>query len=116
VIFTPPQMTPRELQAEVPRGHARFYSSRRWLKRLPALRYAELLVYSWGWWYARRWPRDRSNCVNMRMLAWHTDHVQRTHTRRSFEVGSSAPARVARQRWCKARANESGGLSEAGDY
>jgi anaerobic magnesium-protoporphyrin IX monomethyl ester cyclase len=69
VIFTPRQMTPRELQVEVLRGYARFYSSRRWLKQLLALRYAELLVYSWGWWYARRWPRDRSNRVYMRMLA-----------------------------------------------
>ncbi len=69
VVFTPRQMTPRELQAEVLQGYARFYSSRRWLRELVALRRAELLVHSWGWLYARLWPRGRSNRAYMKALA-----------------------------------------------
>ena len=73
VVFTPRQMTPRELQVEVLRGYARFYSSRRWLEELLALRRAELLVHSWGWLYARLWPRGRSNRAYMRTLAKFAD-------------------------------------------
>ena len=79
VVFTPRQTTPHELQVEVLRGYARFYSSRRWLTQLLALRYAELLVHSWGWWYARFWPRDRSNRAYMRMLAALVASDGRTH-------------------------------------
>jgi anaerobic magnesium-protoporphyrin IX monomethyl ester cyclase len=68
VVFTPRQMTPHELQVEVLRGYARFYSSRRWLRQFLALRYVGLLVHSWGWWYARLWPRDRSNRAYLKRL------------------------------------------------
>ncbi len=73
VVFTPNQMSPRELQAEWLRAYARFYSSRRWIGELLALRRGEPLVHTWGWVYARLWPRGRANRAYMRGLAQYTE-------------------------------------------
>ena len=54
-------MSPLELQVEVLRAYRRFYSSSRWLGKQLALRREELLVQTWGWVYARQWPRDKAN-------------------------------------------------------
>ncbi|HEY5160021.1 MAG TPA: hypothetical protein VII83_03005 [Gaiellaceae bacterium] len=61
-------MTPHELQAAVLRAYARFYSVRQWLTYFFTFRYAELLVHSWGWWYARSWPRDKCNRAYLKRL------------------------------------------------
>jgi len=78
VVFTPKQMTPYELQREVLRAYARFYSKRQWLKLLVTFSFTKLLFHSWGVWIIRSWRKDARNKAFMRSLkrlphsrAWH---------------------------------------------
>ncbi|MBN1631630.1 MAG: hypothetical protein JW990_17895, partial [Thermoleophilia bacterium] len=78
VVFTPKQMTPYELQSEVIRGYARFYSKRQWLKLLVTFRFTKLLFHSWGVWIIRSWRKDARNKAFLRSLkrlphsrSWH---------------------------------------------
>ena len=68
VVFTPAQMTADELQREVLRAYSRFYSPGQWLKHLAAFRFGPMALYSWYWWFLRRWPRERTNRAYLRML------------------------------------------------
>ena len=68
VVFTPLQMTPKELQREVRAGYRRFFSSRRVVARLARLRFHQLIVDSWLWWYARSWYLDERNRAHIRKL------------------------------------------------
>lgn len=68
VVFTPKNMTPYELQKEVVRAYARFYSKRQWLKLLVTFRFTKLLFHSWGVWIIRTWRRDARNKAFMRSL------------------------------------------------
>jgi anaerobic magnesium-protoporphyrin IX monomethyl ester cyclase len=68
VVFTPAQMTADELQREVMRAYSRFYSPIQWLRHLAARRFGPMALYSWYWWFLRRWPRERSNRAFLRML------------------------------------------------
>ena len=61
VVITPSRITPAELQSEVLKGYARFYSPRQWLGYLVPLRWENLRDHIWCWWFARRWSRDRRN-------------------------------------------------------
>jgi radical SAM superfamily enzyme YgiQ (UPF0313 family) len=61
VVFTPKQMTPYELQREVLRGYARFYSRRQLLKCLASFRLKKAVFCSWGIWIVREWRKDTRN-------------------------------------------------------
>jgi anaerobic magnesium-protoporphyrin IX monomethyl ester cyclase len=81
VVFTPKQMTPYELQREVVRGYARFYSKRQWLKLLVTFRFTRLLFCGWGIWIIRNWRKDAHNKAFMAALkrlphrrSWHMDN------------------------------------------
>jgi hypothetical protein len=43
-----------ELQDEILKGHARFYSFKQWLAYLATLRLAGLRDHTWCWWLVRR--------------------------------------------------------------
>ena len=68
VVFTPRQMTPETLQAEVWGAYARFYSFRQWLKYLATFRYGTMALYSWYWVFLRRWRKERGNRDYLEML------------------------------------------------
>jgi radical SAM superfamily enzyme YgiQ (UPF0313 family) len=61
VVIMPRRIAPADLQAEVLRGYARFYSFRQWLACLAKLQIDSLRAHIWCWWFARRWSRDRRN-------------------------------------------------------
>jgi len=69
VVFTPRQIKPPDLQAQVLRGYARFYSLRRVLRHLARLRYAAVRDCAWCWWFARRWRKDPFNRAYLKRLA-----------------------------------------------
>ena len=69
VVFRPHGMQPAELQREVLRGYRRFYSSGRWLGYLLRLRWGELVIHSWCWWFARSWHLDGRNRAHMKTLS-----------------------------------------------
>ena len=78
VVFAPKHMTPYELQSEVVRAYARFYSKRQWLKLLVSFRFTRLLFHGWGVWIIRRWRKDARNKAFMAALkrlphtrSWH---------------------------------------------
>jgi radical SAM superfamily enzyme YgiQ (UPF0313 family) len=75
VVFTPRQLTPSELQADVLRGYARFYSLRRGLVYLATRRFAALRDHAWCWWFARRWRWDSFNRRYLRRLAGRTSSL-----------------------------------------
>jgi radical SAM superfamily enzyme YgiQ (UPF0313 family) len=81
VVFTPRRLRPADLQAEVLRGYARFYSLRRGLGHLAGLRFAQLCDHAWCWWFARRWRWVRSNRGYLRKLAPRTSYVGATSRR-----------------------------------
>ena len=68
VVFTPRQMTPEALQAEVWGAYARFYSFRQWLKYLATFRYGTMALYSWYWVFLRRWRKETGNRDYLEML------------------------------------------------
>ena len=68
VVFSPGQMSPETLQAEVWRAYARFYSFRQWLKYLATFRYGTMALYSWYWVFLRRWRKERGNRDYLEML------------------------------------------------
>jgi anaerobic magnesium-protoporphyrin IX monomethyl ester cyclase len=68
VVFTPKQMTAYELQREVLRAYARFYSKRQWLKLLVTFRFTKLLFHGWGMWIIRNWRKDERNKAFMAAL------------------------------------------------
>ena len=68
VVFTPRHVTPPDLQAEVLRGYARFYSLHRVLAHLARLRFAAVRDHAWCWWFARRWRWDPFNRVYLKGL------------------------------------------------
>ncbi len=73
VVFTPKLMSAYELQLEVLRGYARFYSLRNWLKYFFALRFTKLLYQGWGWHIVRRWRKDERNKAfieTLKQLHW----------------------------------------------
>ena len=75
VVFTPRQLTPAELQNDVLRGYARFYSLHKGLSDLAALRFAALRDHAWCWWFARRWRWDSCNRGYLKGLAERTSMV-----------------------------------------
>ncbi len=69
VVFQPAGMTPFELQKEVLRGYARFYSVRNWLRALVKLEGAKhLLFHGWGIVIVRAWRKDQGNRDFMKAL------------------------------------------------
>jgi len=69
VVFQPAGMTPFELQKEVVRGYARFYSVRNWLRALVKLEGAKQLLFrGWGIMIVRAWRKDRGNRDFMKAL------------------------------------------------
>jgi anaerobic magnesium-protoporphyrin IX monomethyl ester cyclase len=69
VVFQPAGMTPFELQKEVVRGYARFYSVRNWLRALIKLESAKQLLFrGWGIMIVRAWRKDRGNRDFMKAL------------------------------------------------
>ena len=68
VVFSPGQMSPETLQAEVWRAYARFYSFRQWLKYLATFRYGTMALYSWYWVFLRRWRKETGNRDYLEML------------------------------------------------
>jgi len=68
VVFSPAQMSAEELQLEVMRAFARFYSPGQWLKYLATFHYGTMALYSWYWWFLRRWRADRGNRAYLEML------------------------------------------------
>ena len=98
VVFTPRHLRPADLQAEVLRGYARFYSLRRGLGHLAGLRFAELRDHAWCWWYARRWRWDRANREYLRKLAPRTPGGGggAPSSRGFAPVDSSASAKVSK--------------------
>jgi radical SAM superfamily enzyme YgiQ (UPF0313 family) len=76
VVFTLRHLAPTELQKDVLRGYARFYSLRRLLVDLVTLRFAALRDHAWCWWFARRWRWDASNRRYLEMLAEQTATVE----------------------------------------
>jgi anaerobic magnesium-protoporphyrin IX monomethyl ester cyclase len=68
VVFTPAHMTPAELQREVLRAYARFYSPRQWLKHLAAFRYGTMALYIWYWLFLRKWRVETGNRAYLEML------------------------------------------------
>ena len=69
VVITPRRMAPAELQAEVLKAYARFYSTGRWLWYLVLLRWMSLRDHTWCWWFARRWARERGNRRYLKEIA-----------------------------------------------
>ena len=69
VVIAPRRMAPAELQAEVLKGYARFYSFRQWLAYLFTLRLHRFRDHTWCWWFARRWAKDRGNRQYLETLA-----------------------------------------------
>ncbi len=69
VVFQPAGMTPFELQKEVVRGYARFYSVRNWLRALVKLEGAKHLLFrGWGIMIIRAWRKDQGNRDFMKTL------------------------------------------------
>jgi radical SAM superfamily enzyme YgiQ (UPF0313 family) len=68
VVFTPAQMAPDKLQHEVLRAYARFYSPGQWLKYLATFRFGTMALYSWYWWFLRRWRMEPGNRTYLKML------------------------------------------------
>jgi anaerobic magnesium-protoporphyrin IX monomethyl ester cyclase len=68
VVYTPKLMSPYELQFEVIRAYAHFYSLGSWLKYFFALRFTKLLYQGWGWHIVRRWRKDERNKAFMEAL------------------------------------------------
>ena len=69
VVFEPRRMTPYELQIEVLRGYARFYSIRTWLKYVFTLQFTKrLLFHGWGMVIVRSWRRDERNRAFIKAL------------------------------------------------
>jgi len=68
VVFTPRQIEPSDLQADVLRGYARFYSLRRLLGHLIRLRFTAVRDHGWCWWFARRWRWDPFNRAYLKGL------------------------------------------------
>ena len=68
VVFKPNQMTPYELQREVIKGYARFYSKRQWLKLLVTFRFTRLIFHGWGMFIIRNWRKDERNKTFMAAL------------------------------------------------
>ena len=68
VVFTPARMSAEELQAEVMRAFARFYSPGQWLKYLATFRYGTMALYSWYWWFQRKRRSERGNRAYLEML------------------------------------------------
>jgi anaerobic magnesium-protoporphyrin IX monomethyl ester cyclase len=79
VVFGPRHMTPDELQRETVHGYLRFYSTRRLLGYLFTLRVAKLRVHCWGWWYVRRWRREKANRAYVKTLRRQQWAVQSDH-------------------------------------
>ncbi len=69
VVFTPRQIAPSDLQGQVLRGYARFYSLRRLLAHLVRLRFTAVRDYGWCWWFARRWRWVPFNRAYLKSLA-----------------------------------------------
>lgn len=65
----PRRVTPTQLQAEVLRGYARFYSLGRWLSYLARRDWVSLRNHTWCWWFARHWARDGHNRRYLEELA-----------------------------------------------
>jgi anaerobic magnesium-protoporphyrin IX monomethyl ester cyclase len=76
VVFTPRHLTPSELQKDVMRGYARFYSLRRLLADLAGLRFDALRDHGWCWWFARRWRWDASNRRYLASLAERSSTIE----------------------------------------
>jgi anaerobic magnesium-protoporphyrin IX monomethyl ester cyclase len=69
VVFEPRRMTPYELQIEVLRGYARFYSLRTWLKYVFTFQFTKrLLFHGWGMVIVRAWRRDERNRAFIKAL------------------------------------------------
>ena len=69
MVFQPAGLTPFELQKEVLRGYARFYSVRNWLRALVKLEGAKQLLFrGWGIVIVRAWRKDQGNRDFMRAL------------------------------------------------
>jgi anaerobic magnesium-protoporphyrin IX monomethyl ester cyclase len=68
VVFTPRQVAPSDLQAQVLRGYARFYSLRRLLGHVVRLRFAAVRDCGWCWWFSRRWRWDPFNRAYLKAL------------------------------------------------
>ena len=69
MVFTPRQIAPSDLQGQVLRGYARFYSLRRLLAHLVRLRFTAVRDYGWCWWFARRWRWVPFNRAYLKSLA-----------------------------------------------
>ena len=69
VVFEPRRMTPYELQIEVLRGYARFYSLRTWLKYVFTFQFTKrLLFHGWGMVIVRSWRKDERNKAFIKAL------------------------------------------------
>ena len=69
VVIEPLRMAPAELQAEVLKAYARFYSLSQWLSHLVKFRLLSFRDHAWCWWFARHWARDRHNRQYLKNLA-----------------------------------------------
>ena len=68
VVFTPQQLAPRDLQADVLRGYARFYSLRRLLGNVVRLRFLDVRDSGWCFWFVRFWRWVAFNRAYLRRL------------------------------------------------
>ena len=69
VVFTPQQLTPRDLQADVLRGYARFYSLHRLLGNVVRLRFLDVRDSAWCFWFVRLWRWVAFNRAYLKRLA-----------------------------------------------
>jgi radical SAM superfamily enzyme YgiQ (UPF0313 family) len=94
VVFKPNQMTPYELQREVLKGYARFYSKRQWLKLLVTFRFTGLIFHGWGMFIIRNWRKDKRNktfMATLKRLPWPRHNqgtTDRAGTEQSEKLGS----------------------------
>ena len=68
VVFTPALMTAHDLQREVMRAFARFYSPGQWLKYLATFRYGTMALYSWYWWFQRKRRNEDGHRAYLELL------------------------------------------------
>ena len=68
VVFTPALMSAHDLQREVMRAFARFYSPGQWLKYLATFRYGTMALYSWYWWFQRKRRSEHGHRAYIEML------------------------------------------------